>query len=74
MKAKLGIAPIAWSNDDLPELGGETTLQTCLEESRLAGFSGVETGGKFPKTSKELGPILKNHKLYLRQAGILEQS
>ena len=30
MKAKLGIAPIAWSNDDLPELGGETTLDTCL--------------------------------------------
>ena len=25
MKARLGIAPIAWSNDDLPELGGETT-------------------------------------------------
>ena len=65
MKAKLGIAPIAWSNDDLPELGGETTLETCLSESKLAGFSGVETGGKFPKTSDELGPILKKHELYL---------
>ena len=65
MKAKLGIAPIAWSNDDLPELGGETTLETCLSESKLAGFSGVETGGKFPKSSEELGPILKQHQLYL---------
>ncbi len=65
MKAKLGIAPIAWSNDDLPELGGETTLETCLSESKLAGFSGVETGGKFPKRSEELGPILKHHQLYL---------
>ena len=65
MKAKLGIAPIAWSNDDLPELGGETTLETCLTESKLAGFSGVETGGKFPKRSEELGPILKQHQLYL---------
>ena len=65
MKAKLGIAPIAWSNDDLPELGGETTLETCLSESKLAGFSGVETGGKFPKKSEELGPILKDHQLYL---------
>jgi inosose dehydratase len=54
MKAKLAIAPIAWSNDDLPELGGETTLQTCLEDSRAAGFLGVETGGKFPKTAPEL--------------------
>ena len=65
MKAKLGIAPIAWSNDDLPELGGETTLDTCLSESKLSGFIGVETGGKFPKTPEELGPILKNHKLHL---------
>ena len=65
MKAKLGIAPIAWSNDDLPELGGETTLDTCLRESKLSGFIGVETGGKFPKTPEELGPILKNHKLHL---------
>jgi len=65
VKAKLGIAPIAWSNDDLPELGGETTLETCLSESKLAGFSGVETGGKFPKRSEELGPILKQHQLYL---------
>jgi inosose dehydratase len=65
MKAKLGIAPIAWSNDDLPELGGKTTLETCLSEARLAGFSGIETGGKFPKKSEDLGPILKKHQLYL---------
>lgn len=65
MKARLGIAPIAWSNDDLPELGGDTPLETCLEESRLAGFSGTETGGKFPRTSGELGPILDRHGLKL---------
>ena len=65
LRAQLGIAPIAWSNDDLPELGGETTLETCLSEARLAGFSGVESGGKFPKTSEELGPILKVHDLRL---------
>ena len=59
MKAKLGIAPIAWSNDDLPELGGETSLETCLSESKLAGFTGVETGGKFPKTPEKLGVIGK---------------
>ncbi len=63
--AQLGIAPIAWSNDDLPELGGETTLETCLAEARLAGFSGIESGGKFPKTSEELGPILKAHDMRL---------
>jgi inosose dehydratase len=58
MKAKLGIAPIAWSNDDLPELGGQTSLETCLRESSVAGFSGVETGGKFPRTAAELRPKL----------------
>ena len=65
LRAKLGIAPIAWSNDDLPELGGETSLDTCLSEARLAGFSGVESGGKFHKTSEQLGPVLKAHHLRL---------
>ena len=53
MSVRLGIAPIAWSNDDLPQLGGDTPLETCLKESRAAGFSGTETGGKFPHGSGE---------------------
>ena len=65
MKAKLGIAPIAWSNDDLPELGGQTSLETCLSEAKMAGFIGVETGGKFPKNSKELRPILDDYEISL---------
>ena len=65
MKARLGVAPIAWSNDDLPELGGDTPLETCLKESREAGFSGTETGGKFPKTSRELKEVLAAHQLKL---------
>ena len=54
MSIKLGIAPIAWSNDDMPELGGDTTLEQCLAEASKAGFTGIESGGKFPKNSKEL--------------------
>ncbi|WP_282608586.1 myo-inosose-2 dehydratase [Pelagibius sp. Alg239-R121] len=65
MKAKLGIAPIAWSNDDLPELGGDTPLETCLSEAREAGFLGVETGGKFPTTTPELRTALGVHGLRL---------
>jgi inosose dehydratase len=65
MKARLGIAPIAWSNDDLPELGGDTPLEVCLSESREAGFSGVETGGKFPKQPRELREVLAAHDLKL---------
>jgi inosose dehydratase len=65
MSVKLGIAPIAWSNDDMPELGGDTSLETCLSEARQAGFTGIESGGKFPKTSKELIPILNKFDIKL---------
>ena len=27
---RIGINPISWSNDDLPALGGETSLETAL--------------------------------------------
>ena len=65
MSVKLGIAPIAWSNDDMPELGGDTPLQQCLSEASEAGFSGIESGGKFPKKSEELIPLLQKYKLKL---------
>ena len=65
MSVKLGVAPIAWSNDDMPELGGETTLDQCLSEANQAGFIGVEFGGKFPKNSEELIPKLDKYKIDL---------
>ena len=65
MKARLAVAPIAWSNDDLPELGGDTSLETCLTEARAAGFTGVEQGGKFPTTAPEMKAALEPHGLAL---------
>ena len=65
MSVKLGIAPIAWSNDDMPELGGDTPLEQCLSEASQAGFVGIESGGKFPKTSEELLPKLDKYNLKL---------
>jgi inosose dehydratase len=62
---RLGIAPIGWSNDDLPELGGDIPLEQCLREARAAGYAGVEKGGKFPLDPKVLGPILEEHGLKL---------
>ena len=61
MDARLGIAPIAWWNDDLPELSGDITLEECLSEARQAGFTGMETGRRFPMDPKVLGPILQAH-------------
>ena len=52
---RLGIAPIGWTNDDMPDLGKENTFEQCVSEMALAGFSGCEVGGKFPR---EL-PVLK---------------
>jgi len=48
-KVKLGIAPIGWTNDDLPELGAENTFEQCVSEMALAGFAGSEIGNKYPK-------------------------
>ncbi len=65
MSIRLGVAPIAWSNDDLPQLGGDTPLEVCLKEAREAGFTGVEAGGKFPMDPEVLGPILAAHDIKL---------
>ncbi len=62
---KLGISPIGWTNDDLPQLGGDTPLATCLADSRAAGFLGTEIGGKFPTTTEELLPLLATYDLRL---------
>jgi inosose dehydratase len=61
MRAKLGIAPIAWWNDDLPELSDDVSLDECLQQAREAGFTGMETGRRFPMGAAVLQPILTRH-------------
>ena len=53
-KVKLGIAPIAWTNDDLPDLGSENTFKQCVSEMALAGFTGTEIGNKYPRDPQAL--------------------
>jgi inosose dehydratase len=65
MAVRLGVSPIAWTNDDLPELGGGTPLDTCLAEASRAGFAGIELGGKFPRDSAVLRPLLERRQLSL---------
>ena len=60
-KVFLGIAPIGWTNDDMPELGAENTFEQCVSEMALAGFSGTEIGNKYPSDAA----VLK-HKLDVR--------
>ena len=65
MKIKLGIAPIAWSNDDMPELGGDTPIETCLKEASEAGFIGIELGGKFPRNPGIIKYLLERFQLQM---------
>ena len=54
MTIRLGANPIGWSNDDLKEIGGETSLETCLAEAKEAGFEGMEKGNKMPNDGAAL--------------------
>lgn len=53
-KVHLGIAPIGWCNDDMPELGAENNFRQTVSEMALAGFTGCEIGNKYPSDAKEL--------------------
>lgn len=65
MPIRFGTNPIGWSNDDMPELGGETPLEQCLTEAKQAGFEGMELGNKFPRQPAALKKVLSAHGLDL---------
>lgn len=65
MTIRFGVSPIAWANDDMPELGGDTPLESILADIRDVGFEGVELGGKFPREPAALKPLLDSYGLDL---------
>ena len=65
MSVRFGVSPIAWINDDLPELGGDTPVETVLGDAQALGFEGIELGGKFPRDAVRLGIQLNTHELAL---------
>ena len=75
---RLGINPLTWTNDDLPSLGANIPLDTCLREGREAGFTGFELGNKFPREPSALAAVLEPHDLALvsgwYSARLLERS
>ncbi|MDX1301234.1 myo-inosose-2 dehydratase [Photobacterium sp.] len=64
-KVQYGISPLTWTNDDMPELGGDIPLETCLSEMAEAGFTGTELGTKYPREPEVLIPLLEKHGLVL---------
>ena len=63
LEARLGISPICWWNDDLVELSDDVSLEECMKQTRDAGFTGMETGRRFPLDANVLGPILAANKI-----------
>jgi inosose dehydratase len=64
-KVQYGISPLTWTNDDMPELGGDIPLERCLSEIAEAGFTGTELGTKYPRDPEILIPLLQRHGLVL---------
>ena len=56
---RLGICPIGWTNDDMPELGADIPFEQCISEMALAGYAGTEIGGKFPEDPHALRKALE---------------
>jgi inosose dehydratase len=65
MAIRFGVSPIAWINDDMPELGGDTEVETILADAEDIGFAGVELGGEFPRDPAVLKAMLAAHRLDL---------
>jgi inosose dehydratase len=62
---RFGVSPIAWINDDMPELGADTALEHVLAEARDIGFAGIELGGRFPRDATTLTSLLARFQLVL---------
>ncbi|MBJ7418122.1 MAG: myo-inosose-2 dehydratase, partial [Niveispirillum sp.] len=65
MSIRFGVSPIAWINDDMPELGGDTPLSTVLSDTAEIGFTGIELGGRFPRDPAALHNLLGSYGLDL---------
>lgn len=65
---RLAIAPIAWTNDDMPELGRDNTFEQCISEMALAGYEGSEVGNKYPRSPERLHRALELRGLQIASA------
>ncbi|MGW7812642.1 myo-inosose-2 dehydratase [Staphylococcus xylosus] len=63
-------APIAWTNDDMPELGSENSFEQCISEMALAGYEGTEIGNKYPRNPEVLKSYLEPSGLSVASAWI----
>ena len=65
VNVKIGISPIAWQNDDLPDLTAGYTMDQCLREARQIGYTGVERGRRMPQDTDGLRRFLDSNRIAL---------
>ena len=65
MSVRVGISPIAWQNDDLPDITSEFTMEQALKEAREIGYTGVERGQRMPQDTESLRVYLDRYQLAL---------
>jgi inosose dehydratase len=65
MSFKIGISPIAWQNDDLPDITAAYTMEQALKEAREIGYTGVERGQRMPHDTDGLRTYLEANDLVL---------
>lgn len=65
MSVRIGISPIAWQNDDLPELTAAYTMEQALSEARDIGYTGVERGQRMPHDTEGLRAYLDKYDIAL---------
>ncbi|MEM0978534.1 MAG: myo-inosose-2 dehydratase [Pseudomonadota bacterium] len=65
MSVKIGISPIAWQNDDLPDLTAAYTMRQALQEARQIGYIGVERGQRMPQDTDGLRVYLEQYDIAL---------
>jgi inosose dehydratase len=65
MSVKIGISPISWQNDDLPDLTAAYSMEQALREAREIGYTGVERGRRMPAETEGLRAYLKANDIAL---------
>ncbi|WP_029422814.1 myo-inosose-2 dehydratase [Alicyclobacillus macrosporangiidus] len=65
---RLGVSPINWINDDMPDLGDAYDVETVWADMASLGFEGTEMGRKYPRDPEQLKPRLAKHGLVLTGA------
>ena len=62
-KVHIGIAPIAWTEDDMPEMGAGNSFLQTLSEISLSGYTGTEIGCQYPRNPAILNEEFKRRGL-----------